>query len=275
MNKRLSSKRHIPLVRHGRSLSLALGFFSRLRASQQKSVDHEDIGRSIIYMPLVGALIGALSVGIALIFIQVIANWLNGMINALHLLLIGLLIFVMLTIVSGCYHLDGLGRCADAWIAGSDHPKKTIRILKDPTTSSAAVVVITITLLVKAGAIIALTINQFWLPFLVIPALSRSAGMSLFFNTPYVCRKGLGKAFADFATNTETRSEFGIALLTGLLVPLGLLLPLWPVIIVAFVLWLWLRQESTNRLGGFTGDVFGAVIELTESSLFFSVALLV
>ena len=263
------------LVRHGRALSLAIGFFSRLPASRQKPVGHEDVGRSIVYMPLVGTLIGVLLIAIVRVFTQAILIWHGGMINALHLLLIGLLAFVMLTLLSGSLHLDGLGRCADAWGNRSVNKKKTLQILQKSTCGSTAIAVIAIILLVKAGAIIALVINQFWLPILLIPALSRTAGMNLFFNTLYIDSKGLGKAFADFAVDQETRTEFGFALLLGLLIPLFLLLPVWPVIIVTFALWLWLRQQSIKWLGGFNSDVCGAVIEIIETALFLSVALLI
>jgi adenosylcobinamide-GDP ribazoletransferase len=45
------------------------------------------------------------------------------------------------------------------------------------------------------------------------------------------------------------------------------------VLAVSLVLWLWLRQVVLHRLGGFTGDIAGALLELLECAALLVIAL--
>ncbi|CAM3594747.1 adenosylcobinamide-GDP ribazoletransferase [Parendozoicomonas haliclonae] len=260
--------------RHSRAIALALGFFSRLPTRHLETIEDEDMGRAVVYMPVVGLIIGLILVVTGLVLSSFLGSW-HGDLNTIHLSLIGLTLFAILTLASGGLHLDGLGDCADAWVGGLGDKERTLLIMKDPTCGPMAVMVVVLGMLVKAGGMVALTISQSWLAILLIPVLSRTAGMGLFLNTPYVRPKGLGQAFSDFAANPVTRSECRSSLMAALAISAVLLAGVWPALILVLLLWYWLRQQTLSRLEGFTGDVCGAVIEITEACLFLFIALLV
>ena len=262
------------LERHKRALALCTGFFSRLPTRMLESIDDIDMGRAVIYMPVIGLIMGLIiSVG-GLLLSAFLSSW-HGALSIVHLSLIGLTAFTTLTLMTGGLHLDGLGDCADAWIGGLGDKERTLTIMKDPTCGPMAVMVVVLALVVKAGAMAGLVVSNNWLPLLLVPVLSRSAGMALFFTTDYVRPKGLGQAFSNFCNNTATRQECRWALIAGIALPALFMSSAWPALGLAFFLWHWLRRQTIERLDGFTGDVCGAFIEIMEAFLFLSVALLV
>ena len=263
-----------PLERHARALALCTGFFSRLPTRHLDTIEDEDMGRAVAYMPSLGLIIGAVMAITGLLLSFLLTSW-HGSLSIIHLSLIGLTVFGVLTLLSGGLHLDGLGDCADAWVGGLGDKERTLTIMKDPTCGPMAVMVVVLSLVVKAGAMAGIIASGQWLPVLLIPVLSRSAGLALFMTTDYVRPKGLGQAFSDFCANAKTRPECRLALGAGIVIPAILMAGVWPALGLAALLWHWLRRQTVERLGGFTGDVCGAVIEIIEAFLFLSVALLV
>lgn len=258
------------LVKHGKALALALGFFTRLPTRHLKTIKDEDMGRALLYLPLIGLIVGVLTVGLGWLLQQFLLSW-HETLSLGHTLMVGIVTFTVLTLASGGLHLDGLGDCADAWVGGMGDRDRTLEIMKDPTCGPMAVFILTLVLLIKSAAVVSLVMMSGWLVLMLIPVLSRAAGMALFVSSDYVRPKGLGQAFADFSGRTECK----LALVAALILPPLLVGSwLWLPMLITLGFWLWLRHQSNERIGGFTGDVAGAVIELTEASLLVSAALL-
>ena len=268
-NEAVSYKR-----RHLNAFYLAVGFFTRLPTRFLDEVADEDMGRALVYMPVVGFVVGALTVGSGLALSVLLEGW-HGSLGSLHLAMIGVVSFVALVLASGGLHLDGLADCADAWIGGLGDRERTLKILKDPLCGAMAVTIMIVTLIVKASAVVGLVLAGKWLFLLCVPVISRTSGLLLFLTTPYIRPKGLGQAFADFCANSVHRRECHIALVAGLFVPALILSSVWPALIIVALAWYWLREQAKSRLGGITGDVCGAMIELTEAALLLSVALFI
>ena len=87
-----------------RAFWLALQFLTRLPAPRMTEHTAEDRGRSVLYYPVVGLLIGAVLTA----FLFLLADVNPGLRAALLLL-----VWVLLT---GALHLDGLADSADAWL---------------------------------------------------------------------------------------------------------------------------------------------------------------
>jgi adenosylcobinamide-GDP ribazoletransferase len=79
---------------------------------------------------------------------------------------------------------------------------------------------------------------------------------------PYARAEGLGRAFSGAARGREV--AIATAIMAAPIFPLGLRLGVAALgaLAVAAVFALWLRR----RLGGLTGDVYGATIELAEAT---------
>jgi len=218
------------------------------------------IARSLPYYPLVGLLVGSI---LALAF-ALCAN-LTPLLSAITLT-------ILWVIMSGGLHLDGLADLSDAWVGGFQSREKTLSIMQDPRCGAMAVIAITAVLLLKVAclhALISESEESFKFIYLIaIPALARLLVLPAFYWLPYVRKGGLGEALGA----ALTRRKFYTLLLIALSV-ITLILPtffaLTWILTLSLVFLLW-RHLMLKRLGGFTGDCAGSLIEISEVLLLFS-----
>lgn len=100
-------------------LLIALQFLTRLPVRLPGMPEPQQIGRSLLFYPLVGALLGLLLLGL---------EWLLG---DTALLLKAALLLAAWVALSGGLHLDGLADTADAWVGGYGDRERTLAIMKD------------------------------------------------------------------------------------------------------------------------------------------------
>ena len=216
------------------------------------------IGRSLIYYPLVGLILGTILAGLAW-GLSDIDPFLSAAI-----ILSGWVLF------TGGLHLDGLADSADAWVGGFGDRDRTLRIMKDPYCGPAAVVSLILVLLIKFCALQLLVRSPDWAFLIVIPMLGRTVLIVLFLSTPYVRDSGLGSVLADYFPRQHSMHVLIIAVIFSILLiglsSIGLLVFLG---IVFFSL----RRLMIKRLGGATGDTAGALVELSEAALLVFAAL--
>ena len=212
------------------------------------------MGRSALYYPLVG-----LVIGVVLCLLPVIFT------SASPVLLAAVLVVLWATITGGL-HLDGVADSADAWLGGLGDEEKTQRILKDPVVGAAGVIAIVAVMLLKFAVLVVVLEQAFWWVVLFAPVLGRAMVLLLFLTTPYVRRAGLGNAVTDFLP----RHLAWLLALLGL--GLGLFLS-WPGVLAVILVFYLLRRLMVQRLRGCTGDTAGATIELTELSWLVGVGL--
>lgn len=202
-------------------------------------------GRSLAWYPLVGAGIG----GILALLAQYVP--LSSQVTAL----VVLLAWVILT---GGLHVDGLGDTCDGLLATAT-PERRLEIMRDPHSGTWAVLGIVLLLLGKWLTI--QTVSP-WL--LMLPAIvGRWVMVVAAYAFPYARPAGLGSYYRDGL-------GFPQLLVASVLAFLGVLwvARAWEVVIVAFAIagvtvslggsW------AVRRLGGLTGDVYGALCECTE-----------
>ena len=103
------------------------------------------------------------------------------------------------------------------------------------------------------------------------PVVGRAALLGLFMTTPYVRPGGLGQALAEHLP----RRGAGWVLLAsaGFCVVVGGWRGL-AVLLLAALVFAWLRHVMCRRLGGTTGDTAGAMLEILELAVVLGVALL-
>lgn len=241
-----------------RAFWLALQFLTRLPVPQIAECTAKDRGRSVLYYPVVGLLIGAALTGF--LFLLVDAD--PGLRAALLLL-----VWVLLT---GALHLDGLADSADAWLGGRGDRARTLEIMKDSRSGPAAVVAVALVLIVKFAALSALTHAAYWPALVLAPLLGRAALVLLFLITPYVRAEGIG---AVHAANLPRGGATIILLTVAIPAPVFLgYAGLWPVVAALAMVWL-LRRLMLQRLGGATGDTLGASCEIVEAAVLVVMAL--
>lgn len=237
-------------------LLIALQFLTRLPIRLPGTPQPGQLGRSLLFYPLVGLLLGGVLALGALLLAGVFAPLAAALLLALWVL------------ASGGLHLDGLADSADAWVGGLGDRERSLAIMKDPCSGPIAVSVLVVLLLLKFAALWALLAAGQWWLLPLAPLLGRSAVLLLFLGTPYVREGGLGSAMA---AHLPPRAGWGV-LLAAVLLALawgwsGLLA--LAVAACGFVL---CRRALLRRLGGTTGDTAGAVLELLECAVLVALA---
>jgi adenosylcobinamide-GDP ribazoletransferase len=237
---------------------IALQFLSSLPVRLPGMPEPEQLGRSLLFYPLVGLLFG----GLLWIF--------NAVLLGAPPLLHAALLLTAWVLLSGGLHLDGLADSADAWLGGFGDRERTLLIMKDPRSGPIAVITLVLVLLLKFTALLALVEQGQSLVLLIVPVLGRAALLGLFLTTPYVRAGGLGQALADhLPRRAGWRVLLGCALGCVLLAGWA---GAW-VLIVAAAVFVGLRQMMLRRLGGCTGDTAGALLELLEMTVLVGVLL--
>ena len=207
--------------------------------------------------PAVGLLLGAILVGI---------DELAGLV--LPTSASSALVVVALVALTGALHLDGLADSADGIFVGGDRDRR-LAIMRDPHIGAFGVVAVVAVLLLKWGALIPL---DGWLrtgSLLLIPALARWSLLPLM--TIFPPARSDGMAFQVQSWSRWLQVVFGSAIVAALSLavfwPTGLAL-LGPALLAALAI----GWYATQRLGGVTGDVYGATVEIGEAVLLLVVA---
>lgn len=236
---------------------IALQFLTRLPVTLAGMPTPEQNGRSLLFYPLVGLLIGLLLYSAQLLL------------GDTAVLLQAALVLTLWVGISGGLHLDGLADSADAWVGGLGDKQRTLEIMKDPRSGPIAVVVLVLLLLLKFAALVTLLESGAGLWLLLVPWLARALLPLLFLSTPYVRAGGLGQALAAHLPRRQLPWVLAAHVLAMSLFG-------WPAllaVLVAGVVFLGLRTLMLKRLGGTTGDTAGALLEIAECTLLVSLAL--
>jgi adenosylcobinamide-GDP ribazoletransferase len=239
-------------------LLLALQLLTRIPVPIEIAATEQQIGRSLLYYPLVGLLLGAIIYGVAAI--------LPGQ----TLLLNAALVTAVWLALTGALHMDGLADSADAWVGGMGDSQRTLDIMKDPRSGPMAVTVVVVAILLKFTALYSLLQQGYLLPLLLIPMLARGQILLLFLTTPYVRRQGMGSALSSHLPRVLA---WVMLLLTTLL---WVYVMQWRgvmMVVVLLIMFALLRYSLMRRIGGTTGDTAGAVVELAELLLLIGVVM--
>ncbi|PKM05483.1 MAG: adenosylcobinamide-GDP ribazoletransferase [Gammaproteobacteria bacterium HGW-Gammaproteobacteria-6] len=244
-------------------LLIAVQFLTRLPVSLPRLPEPQENGRSLLWYPAVGLLIGALLAALP---------WLLSDTSALLQAAVLLTVWVWL---SGALHLDGLADTADAWVGGHGDRERTLAIMKDPACGPMGVIALILTLLLKFAALTSLvSSSSAWLTLLLVPWIGRLLLPVLLTSTPYARPGGLGQVLVDNAPPSLPwwLTVHALTISTIALVVWGTLALLPLLAVMVFTLY-W-RRVLIRRLGGTTGDTAGALLEMAETLLLLGYALL-
>jgi adenosylcobinamide-GDP ribazoletransferase len=226
---------------------IALQFLTRIPAPVRSEITNKQLGRSVIAYPLVGSFIGLILLGIAEIL------------NGLDTPLLSAIVLLVWILITGGLHLDGLADCADAWIGGQASPERSLKIMKDPCAGPMAVVALVLLLLLKQAAIEGLIKGNDSAALVLAPVVGRTAILALMLSTPYVRPGGTAEKLIEYFPRRLAGYSIALVLLIILIV-----LGPWPLLGNALVFF-GLRSLMLKRLGGATGDTYGASIEILET----------
>jgi len=231
-----------------RPLITAFAFLTRLPI-RAGAITDRDLGRSVGFFPLVGLVLGLLTAGLAYAFVEFFPPP-----------MVAVLLVAAGALLTGGLHLDGLSDLFDGLAGGQGDRERTLAIMRDSRIGAQGAVAVVLVLASKIAAASVLVEGRQYAALVAIPVIGRFAVAPSIVLFPYTRPEGLGRAF---------NGEAGWVQLVLAAVTLGAVLAAFGVslgqpalagLLIAIVIALALRV----KLGGLTGDVYGATIEIAE-----------
>ncbi|MCM2265091.1 MAG: adenosylcobinamide-GDP ribazoletransferase [Desulfuromonadales bacterium] len=231
-------------------LRLALGFLTRFPVGALTGVAPAQLGRSMAFFPLVGLLLGG-----------VLAAGDAALAHLLPRAVGDALLLVMLALATGALHLDGFADLCDG-VGGGHDREAALRIMKDSCIGAFGAIGLILLLLTKYLALTSLPADIKPALLLLMPVAGRWAPVLLTVTIPYLRGpEGTGSVFAAHAGRRELLlATVTLLAVAGVLFRGEGLLLVTGLALAAAVFGLWIKR----RLGGVTGDVMGAAVELLE-----------
>jgi len=215
-----------------------------------REVNPQLLGRSMAFFPVIGLLLGLVLWAAHWIFYLIFPRTLSD----------GLVI-MLLVLLTGAFHLDGLADTCDGLASGKT-PEERLRIMKDQRVGTFGVVGVILVLGLKFLAFNSLPDKSASRALLLALILSRWAMVQLTYRTPYARREGgLGLPFKE---NLRKRD---MVIATAISLGLSFLLyRFWGMILwlAVGIFTLLFQKFFEKKIGGVTGDVLGAANETNE-----------
>lgn len=206
----------------------------------------EEIGRSASLFPLVGFCLGLVLV----LFGRLLYPYLEST-------LLSIALVTLMILLTRALHLDGLGDTFDG-LGAKGGPKEVLQAMDDSRTGIFGLAAVVVVLAFKFQAI---AVMEEWRGLLLAPVLGRWAMVALAYGSK-AAHAGLGQIMVENVRGWHLffATLFTLVLIVFFSARIGLWIALW-----VSLLTLLCRNYLHRRLGGVTGDTFGAVGELSET----------
>jgi adenosylcobinamide-GDP ribazoletransferase len=208
-----------------------------------------DLAGSVPLFPLVGLLLGG---------IAALAAW--GIALVTPPMLSAIVVMTLLAAFSGCLHLDGLSDTADGFLSSRSR-ERILEIMRDSRAGAMGVIAIVTALLAKFAALASIAPADLWIAALLAPLAGRSAMVVQMAVLPYVRPEGLGRVFC------QSRPWLAAIVSMLILAAVGCGVAQWRGLIAAvatLLVTLAFSAYAYRKIGGATGDTFGAACEIAE-----------
>jgi adenosylcobinamide-GDP ribazoletransferase len=211
------------------------------------------------FFPVVGLLIGS---GSALLYFALKPH--------LPLTIVALLIVVYLVAVTGCLHEDGLADAADGFGGGWER-EKVLAIMRDSRIGTYGAAALGLSLVARILLIASLPRTQAAAYLIVAPVLSRWTILPLSFFLPPARNQNEDQIDGQGARIARLTSRGG--LMVGSVLALAVVFAVLRIralvpIFLSFGVVLGTGLYYRHRIGGITGDCFGATTQLTEIAIY-------
>jgi adenosylcobinamide-GDP ribazoletransferase len=218
--------------------------------------------RSAKYFPLVGGLIGGLSAAVLLAATHL---W-SGLVPALFAVAASVLL-------TGALHEDGLADSADA--LGGRGREARLKIMQDSRIGTYGTLMLGLCVALRVAALAVLPASAAAAALIAAHAGGRFAALNVMTTLPYVGDIAASKV--GHATDRLRASEYACALVFTLIAfaALATAAPWWTGLAAALVgatLTLGVARLAARLIGGITGDVLGAIEQLSHLGILLAVA---
>ncbi|WP_419932932.1 adenosylcobinamide-GDP ribazoletransferase [Candidatus Poriferisodalis sp.] len=236
------------------SLRYAWAFLTRLPGGAHPPTER-DLGRSVPWFPLVGAIVGALSGAVFW------AVW-----QPLGAPLAAILAVATGVVVTGAFHEDGLADTADA--LGGTTPEERREIMKDSRLGTFGTLALVLVTLVQVFAVMPLASRDAVIALVLAHGVGRALAVAVMALARAAPGAGLGHSY--------TAHLRGLPCALSLLVSYGTAFALGPVGVFAVGAAagaaLAVGLIAHRKLGGMTGDVLGAIAQISQMAALVAVS---
>ncbi len=223
---------------------------TRIPIPVQIDVEQDDFSKGIIFFPIVGLVVGLFSAAI-----YYIACYIKQGLFAVCMSVLAQ------TIITGGFHVDGLGDSFDALFSDKDK-EKMLDILKDSRMGANGVLAIVFSILLKVFLLDGLTPPYIYKGIIAAPILGR-LGIVMCASISKYARPtdGLGRLFTE---GVGTDQLVISSLLTMVMVFYLFNYKAFIFIITILLFSLLISYRVQRKLCGITGDILGMINELSE-----------
>lgn len=234
-----------------RDFLLAAQFLTALPIKIKKRPVESDFGRSILYFPVVGTILG-LILGLLYYILKIPFQ---------HIIVCASLIAFEI-IITGGIHIDGFCDTVDG-LCSSRKKETILEVMRDSRVGAFGVMGLIALLLIKFSALLSLPQKLFTDSLIAMTTLSRWSMVISCRFFPYAREKeGKAKQFVGNATNMHVfLTTVFIILLSVFLLGIW-----WSAVIIVFVVMFTIIFNSfiKKKIDGITGDTLGALNEIVE-----------
>lgn len=236
---------------------LMLQFLTKYPLPFELQVEREDFTKGAVWFPMVGFVIGMTLYGLFLLT------------RTVDVLLARIAIVVAGEIfITGGLHLDGLADAFDG-LYSYRNKERMLEIMKDSRVGTNGVLILIVDILLKVVLLSAIPVTALPWVMVLMPVYGRFNGILLAAISKYARPEGMGGFFIGKIKAVQMLFIILTTLVVGLL-HISALLYL-PVLILLTLLY---RYHVQAKLGGVTGDIIGAWIELSELAFLLMVVII-
>ncbi len=248
------------MIKELRLFFTALMFYTRMPVPRSTGYSPENLNKATRYFPLIGVVVGGVG---ALVF------W--GAEMVLPVKVAVLLSMITQIMVTGAFHEDAIADFCDGF-GGGYTKERILSIMKDSRIGTYGAVGLVMILLARFFLLSEFDVVFIPVALVVAHVVSRLVPVLLIFSSKYVSDSDKSKSKP--IGQKSSKVTLIVALLLGLL-PLVLVSPVKIFFIALFLipLFFYFRYYVHKHIGGYTGDVLGALQQLSEISVY--IALLI
>jgi adenosylcobinamide-GDP ribazoletransferase len=223
-----------------------MAFLTVIPVATARGESGERLGRA--YFPAVGALLGLLA-GVVFVLAAGVTTPLLAAVAAT----------AVLAVLTGALHLDGLADAADGLFGGGDLSRR-LEVMRDSRVGSFGLVAVVLVLVGDVAALAAMMPARAIIALVIAGAVSRWALLVMIAAVPYVREAGLGVAAGGDHRRFDLVLGSAITVIPCLLDWRRAVASLLVVLVIVVVV----GAIARWRIGGATGDVYGATTEISQ-----------
>lgn len=224
----------------------AMAFLTVIPVATAEGASGERLGRA--YFPAVGAVLGLVA-GAGFALADAVTSPLLAAVAATGIL----------AVLTGALHLDGLADAADGLFGGGDVTRR-LEVMRDSRVGSFGLVAVALVLLGDVAALASMSPPRAMVALVIAGAISRWTLLLVIAAVPYVRQAGLGVAAGGSHRLFDVVLGSAIVVIVCLLDWRRALAAALVALLIAAVVTIIARR----RIGGATGDVYGATAELSQ-----------